>query len=100
MLEGILGEQVFKDGVTNYLNEFAFANAQTIDLWNALTAAAEAAGLSVDVTRVMNTWTIQMGLPVVSVEYDETTGKAVLRQKRFFASQGSEGKLQKESPYA
>jgi len=92
MLEGFLGEIVFKEGVTQYLKKFEYDNAETKDLWASLTEAAKSAGQSVDVSRVMDTWTLQMGLPVVSVEYDQVNGKAVLKQKRFFASQGAEKK--------
>lgn len=103
MLEGIVGEDVFKAGVTSYLRKFEYDNAVTKDLWAALTEAAEAAGQSIDVARVMDTWTLQMGLPVVDVTYDATTGRAVLRQKRFFATPNAEKKaatLKATSPFS
>ncbi|XP_059482028.1 glutamyl aminopeptidase-like isoform X2 [Neocloeon triangulifer] len=102
MLEGILGEDVFQKGVTKYLNRFIYDNAVTTDLWQSMTEAALEAQQSVDVTRVMNTWTLQMGLPVVEIKYNETTGIATLMQKRFFGSPGAEKKsleVPKSSPY-
>jgi len=103
MLEGIVGEDVFQAGVTLYLRKFAYGNAVTKDLWAALTEAAENAGQSIDVQRVMDTWTLQMGLPVVDVQYNFVTGRAVLRQKRFFATPGAEKKaatLEATSPFS
>jgi aminopeptidase N len=92
MLEGFLGADVFKKGVNIYLNKFKYDNAETKDLWAALTQAAEESGQTVNVSRVMDTWTLQMGLPVVEVNYNGETGLATLRQKRFFGSQGAEKK--------
>lgn len=37
MLEGFLGEDVFKDGLNDYLNTHAYGNADTSDLWEAFT---------------------------------------------------------------
>jgi aminopeptidase N len=51
----------------------------------------------------MDTWTLQMGLPVVEVQYNVVTGQAVLRQKRFFATPGAEKKaavLKATSPFS
>ena len=36
MIEGYLGEERFRAGVTEYLRRFRFGNAQTADLWDAL----------------------------------------------------------------
>ena len=36
MLESLLGEEVFRIGVTAYLKRFAFNNAETDDLWTEL----------------------------------------------------------------
>jgi aminopeptidase N len=103
MLEGIVGEDVFRAGVTLYLRKFEYGNAVTKDLWAALTEAAESAGQSIDVERVMDTWTLQMGLPVVDVQYNSITGRAILRQKRFFATPSAEKKaaaLKETSPFS
>jgi len=36
MLEGLLGEELFRIGVSAYLKRFAFKNAETDDLWTEL----------------------------------------------------------------
>ena len=36
MLYFFLGKERFTQGLTNYLNHFAYKNATTIDLWNFL----------------------------------------------------------------
>jgi len=49
MLEGILGEEVFRIGVSAYLKRFAFNNAETDDLWTELQIATQN---TVDVKKV------------------------------------------------
>jgi len=41
MLEGILGKEVFRIGVSGYLKRFAFNNAETDDLWRELQTVAQ-----------------------------------------------------------
>jgi len=41
MLEGLLGEDVFRIGVSAYLKRFTFKNAETDDLWTELQTAAQ-----------------------------------------------------------
>jgi len=41
MLEEMLGEEVFRVGVSAYLKRFAFNNAETDDLWADLQIAAQ-----------------------------------------------------------
>jgi len=49
MLEGILGKEVFRIGVSAYLKRFSFNNAETDDLWTALQTVAQN---TVDVKKV------------------------------------------------
>ncbi|XP_050428008.1 glutamyl aminopeptidase-like isoform X3 [Adelges cooleyi] len=85
MLEGMLGEEVFRAGVSAYLQRHKFSNAETDDLWAELQAAAQN---SVDVKKVMDTWTRQAGFPVVSVVRNGT--KLSLTQQRFLADPNAE----------
>ena len=57
-----LGEDVFIKGVSSYLQEFAFKNAKTEDLWNHLSKAS-----GKDVNKVMNIWTGKVGFPLLTV---------------------------------
>ena len=81
MLEAFLSEDTFRRGLRGYLNTHAYGNARTDDLWAALTKQARAEGKDVDVKEVMDTWTRQMGYPVVSLSRDGAKVKAT--QERF-----------------
>ncbi|KAM9477702.1 glutamyl aminopeptidase [Clarias gariepinus] len=76
MLEDWMGREKFRDGCRNYLKAFTFHNAKTSDFWN---AQSEVFGISI--ANVMDTWTKQMGYPVLSLT--NTTTEAKLTRKRF-----------------
>jgi tricorn protease interacting factor F2/3 len=61
MLEGYLGEEAFRHGITEYLHRFRYSNARTEDLWDSLERASAA-----PVRRLMSPWTDRPGLPVIS----------------------------------
>ncbi|KAI8500624.1 hypothetical protein Bbelb_214420 [Branchiostoma belcheri] len=72
MMVDFLGENTFRKGLTMYLNALAYRNAFHDDLWNYLTKGAIEDNKDGDlpgnnVKTVMDTWTLQMGYPVVSV---------------------------------
>ncbi len=62
MMEQFLGPEVFRDGVRRYLTTHAYGNTVTSDLWDAL---EETSG--VPVRRVMDSWILQGGHPVITV---------------------------------
>jgi puromycin-sensitive aminopeptidase len=62
MIEQYLGRDVFRDGIRLYLRRHAYANTVTADLWRAL---EEASGQPVG--DIMDTWILQGGFPLVSV---------------------------------
>ncbi|XP_055377192.1 aminopeptidase A-like [Condylostylus longicornis] len=94
MLEEFVGEAQFQKAVNRYLEKFKYNNAETKDLL----AEIASVGFEFDVENIMQTWTVQMGLPVVNVEkLSETEYK--LKQKRFFANPEDENKEVEESPY-
>ena len=62
MLEQFLSPEIFRQGLHKYLSSHKYQNAQTIDLWNALEEVSHQ-----PVTEIMNTWTGQMGYPVIDV---------------------------------
>lgn len=94
MLEDFIGAENFQKAVTNYLNEYKFKNAVTEDFLNEI----EKLGLDLDVKTIMNTWTVQMGFPVVTVEQVSTT-KYRLTQKRFFSNPKDYESEYNDSPY-
>jgi puromycin-sensitive aminopeptidase len=76
MLEQYLGEETFRQGVSNYLKEHAYANTETGDLWAALEAAS-----GTPVGEVMDTWIFQGGFPRLSV--DGRPGEYTISQEQF-----------------
>ncbi|EDV93149.1 GH18428 [Drosophila grimshawi] len=81
MLEDFLGEPIFRQAVTNYLNEYKYKNAVTADFFNEI----DKLDLEYNVTDIMLTWTVQMGLPVVTIEKLSDT-EYKLKQKRFLSN--------------
>uniref|UniRef100_A0A8D2L122 Aminopeptidase n=1 Tax=Varanus komodoensis TaxID=61221 RepID=A0A8D2L122_VARKO len=73
MLEDWITPEKFQAGCRQYLKEHHFKNAKTDDFWRAL---AEASGQPVK--DVMDTWTKQMGYPVLNMHPNHT-----IMQKRF-----------------
>lgn len=85
MLEAFMGEENFRKGLHTYLNTHQYGNAETADLWRSLQDYAPQMPQSLTVAKVMDTWTRQMGFPVVNVT---TTGpgKYELSQQRFLSN--------------
>lgn len=73
MLEDWMTPEAFQRGCQIYLQKFQFKNAKTSDFWKAL---EEASNLPIE--EVMDTWTSQMGYPVLTVSNTRT-----VTQKRF-----------------
>ena len=65
MLEQYLGATTFRDGIRIYLQRHAYANTVTADLWAALEAAS-----GHPVGDIMDTWILQGGYPLLSVDGD------------------------------
>lgn len=89
MMHLFLGEEVFREGVSNYLKKFKYCNANQNDLWDALTESAhkhEVLSEDITVKKIMDTWTLQTGYPVIKVERDYEANTAVITQKRFLSA--------------
>ncbi|XP_023850078.1 glutamyl aminopeptidase-like [Salvelinus sp. IW2-2015] len=76
MVEDWLGRDNFRDGCRKYLKDFHFENAKTDNFWASL---AHVSGLPV--AEVMDTWTKQMGYPVLDLSTIDAQSK--LTQQRF-----------------
>lgn len=86
MMNDFLGEATFRQGITNYLNEKKYKNAQQDELWQFLSEQAHRDAvlpLNLDVKMIMDTWTLQMGFPVITIVRNYTDGYAFISQKRF-----------------
>lgn len=89
MLEQYIGPEKFRMGIGAYLEEHAYGNAETTDLWDAIEGASNE-----PVRALMDSWIFQGGHPIVHVEpTDDDTGLR-LTQKRFrFLGDNAEGAL-------
>ncbi|KAI4892086.1 hypothetical protein NFI96_022387 [Prochilodus magdalenae] len=76
MLESWIGRDTFRDGCRKYLKDYTFQNAKTSDFWK-----SQAEVSLQNVADVMDTWTKQMGYPVLKLISPNTEAK--LTQQRF-----------------
>ncbi|KAK2153435.1 hypothetical protein LSH36_297g02026 [Paralvinella palmiformis] len=94
LLRGFLGWDDFRRGLQNYVNKYIFSNAKMKDLWKTF---EEAVDQKHEVAEIMDTWTRQMGFPVVTVK-KIGKNKYRLDQSRFLLN--PEDKYDKNSsPY-
>jgi len=80
MVENYLGEEVFRQGVHNYLQAHLYANATAEDFWNAQTANSH---LPVD--KIMSSFVTQPGVPLLTLS-EKQVNSVPLAQSRFFLS--------------
>ncbi|XP_043920045.1 endoplasmic reticulum aminopeptidase 2-like [Protopterus annectens] len=103
MLRDFLTEDVFHSGIVRYLRKYSYGNARNQDLWTSMASTCSEedftsggycytasqsrknaylyAGEHIDIKEMMNTWTLQKGIPLIIVEHH---GKVIrLRQERF-----------------
>ncbi|KAG9508960.1 Aminopeptidase N [Fragariocoptes setiger] len=99
MMSHFLTEPVFRDGLRSYLSALRYDNAEQADLWHYLTRAQTNQSTAVDVARVMSSWTLQTGYPVVTLTRNYSAGTALLQQQRFQQHNGATAQqLQVDSP--
>jgi aminopeptidase 2 len=77
MISKYLGEDVFMEGIRQYLKKHAYGNTQTGDLWAAL---SNASGKNLE--KVMDIWTKHVGYPVVTVTENENDKTIHVKQNR------------------
>ena len=82
MIEGYLGEDVFREGVRTYLRRYAEANASCDDFWRELDVAS-----GQDVTKIANAWIKEPGHPLVECDARESGAglEITLTQTRYFS---------------
>jgi aminopeptidase N/puromycin-sensitive aminopeptidase len=85
MVENYLGEEVFRQGVHNYLAAHLYANATAEDFWNAQTANSHQ-----PVDQIMQSFVTQPGVPLLTFSHRDTN-RAPLAQSRFFLSKEAAG---------
>jgi aminopeptidase N len=91
MLESYVGPEVFRNGVNAYLKAHANGNATSADFWQAM---AKVSGKPVD--KIMPTFVMQPGVPLLTVSGSCSSGKQTLElsQQRFLLSSFGTGEKQ------
>jgi len=90
MLHKLLGEEAFFQGIRSFLSRYYLRNVAQGDLWNSLQEAAlqkEVIPLDFSLSRAMDSWTLQGGYPLVTLNRNYETGSLTLKQTRFFKGQ-------------
>lgn len=80
MLHQYLGADMFRDGLRHYLKKHAYANTDTIDLWDALETVSKK-----PVKDFMAQWTGKAGYPIVQATVNGD-GSFELKQKPFLVN--------------
>lgn len=86
MVHIFIGDTAFRRGINKYLINFAYSNAKQEDLWKALSKEAheiKSIPNDLEVCTIMNTWTLQKGIPLINVERNYQLKSAVVTQRRF-----------------
>ena len=65
MISMFLGTSTFQHGLRMYLTAFSFNSTTQHDLWKSL---SEVANHTIDVEKIMEGWTRQVGYPIVEVK--------------------------------
>ena len=81
MVEGYVGAGPFRKGINAYLGKYAYGNATAPDFWNAIAAASKKPA-----DKVMSSFVLQPGVPLVSVSASCSNGstRVELSQTRYF----------------
>lgn len=91
MMHGFLGNDAFRGGLNEYLTTFAYGNAVQDDLWAIMTKHGhkfETLPNEMNVKEIMDSWTLQPGYPVVTVERNGTSVR--ISQQRYMLPKTNE----------
>ncbi|KAK7096592.1 aminopeptidase N-like [Littorina saxatilis] len=94
MLRHFIGPDNFRKGLQLYVRRFMYKNADMAELWQAFTDAVKEQHV---IGEIMDTWTRQMGYPMVSVE--DRGGMFHLSQTRFLLHDNGSQHNISDSPY-
>ncbi|XP_050463767.1 thyrotropin-releasing hormone-degrading ectoenzyme-like isoform X2 [Cataglyphis hispanica] len=89
MLHGVINDTAFRNGYRKFVARWNYSTANVDDFWEAM--AEETIGLPAEITlsKMMNSWILNHGYPIVSVTRDYEKGTAVVKQQRFTYDQSS-----------
>ncbi|KAA0721118.1 Thyrotropin-releasing hormone-degrading ectoenzyme [Triplophysa tibetana] len=84
MLANVMGQQAFQRGLNDYLVTYMYRNAARDDLWNKFSEAMQREGKDINITEVMDRWTLQMGYPVVTISKNDSLDNTVTISQEHF----------------
>ncbi|XP_034476123.1 aminopeptidase N [Drosophila innubila] len=86
MLHKLLGDEIFYSGIRSYVKKHAYDSVVQTDLWQVMEEAvnAHSSHNKTRVSTVMDSWTLQAGYPIVSVNRNYTTASVTVNQTRFW----------------
>lgn len=79
MLKTYLSEDIFQHAIILYLHNHSYTSTHSDDLWDSFN---ESTNKTLDVKKMMRTWTLQKGFPLVTVQ---RKGKQILVQQERFS---------------
>ncbi|CAM9646828.1 unnamed protein product, partial [Laminaria digitata] len=87
MLNAVLGMDMFKKGLQEYMKKHKYGNTETYDLWDAWSQVS-----GKDIAKMMRSWTEQMGHPLATVTKEtwEGTSCTLEFKQSWFLADGSE----------
>ncbi|KAK2918250.1 hypothetical protein Q8A73_004996 [Channa argus] len=89
MLADFVGERVFHKAIKSYLMAFRYENTEQNNLWEYVQQAVTEDGGFTDIAKVMDTWTNQIGYPVITI--NTTNGE--IYQKHFLYNDTTDSSL-------
>ncbi|GJQ68130.1 hypothetical protein Trydic_g10715 [Trypoxylus dichotomus] len=78
MLGKFLQQETLQNGLNDYLNTYKYSNADTKELWSIFSRNTNQ---SLDIKTIMDTWTNQMGFPLITLKREEN--EIIATQERF-----------------
>ena len=101
MLENFMGAEEFRLGVHKFLENHKYGHAVTADLWRALESVSSK---NLPIQKIMDTWTRQMGYPVLNItKTEEDTNSTVTKyrvtQERFLTDRSNPAVATQTSQY-
>ncbi|XP_059158616.1 aminopeptidase N-like [Physella acuta] len=90
MLRQFIGVETFKRGMNRYLTRYMYSTATHNDLWDAIAEQTALDGKTIDVKDIMNTWTVQMNYPLVTVTRDTSSPDVIIvSQQRYLSAKNA-----------
>ncbi|XP_078531560.1 leucyl-cystinyl aminopeptidase [Lissotriton helveticus] len=83
MLQNLLSEEVFTEGIRTYLHDHSYGSTKSDDLWHSMSEHTP----DLDVKELMRTWTTQKGLPLVTATKKGLN--IMIQQERYLRSSDS-----------